>query len=310
MNVSLEDIFNSFEYCEVQSYMNLSLVGIKSSESFSGVDILPLEKGLDLGLVEINETEPEDVNLLNVTNNAVTPLIIFDGEELVGAKQNRIANSTYIVEANSSMNIQVSCTEAGRWKYTSKHLEYSGYFAESRVRRAKAEDVGKSLRNSGKRCSNQSRVWETINEVNRDMNVKSETRALRDMYTINKDVIDEYVTHFPLREGMIGCVILVNGVVIGIELLFNQSWYLSNHRKIVESYIPEAIRRRDDYEKHYDVSTVVDEFINEITSSNVDEFECVGLGRDIRVDEGDIVGQATLLDNSPINASFFRRVES
>jgi hypothetical protein len=307
---SLEDIFNSFEYCEVQSYMNLSLVGIKSSKSFSGVDILPLEKGLDLGLVEINETEPENVNMLCVSNNAVTPLIILDGEEIIGAKQNRISNSTYIIEAKSSMNIMVSCTEAGRWNYTSKHFGHSGYFAESRVRRAKAEDVGKSLKNSGRRCSDQSRVWDTIDDVNKEMNVESETSALRDMYTINKKKLNKYVDHFPYRDGMIGCVILVNGVVLGIELLFNQSWYRDNHRRIVESYVPEAIIRQDDHEKYYDVSTVIDKFISEITSSSIDEFECVSMGRDIRVDEGDIVGQATLLDDNPINASFFRRVES
>ena len=35
---SLEDIFNSFEYCEVQSYNNLSIVCITCTEYFSNVD--------------------------------------------------------------------------------------------------------------------------------------------------------------------------------------------------------------------------------------------------------------------------------
>ena len=43
-----------------------------------------------------------------------------DGEELLGAKQNRIVNLTILVAANSELTIPVSCVEAGRWRARSR----------------------------------------------------------------------------------------------------------------------------------------------------------------------------------------------
>jgi hypothetical protein len=41
------------------------------------------------------------------------------GEELVGSKQNRIVNTTMLIQAKSTPVIPVSCVEQGRWNYRS-----------------------------------------------------------------------------------------------------------------------------------------------------------------------------------------------
>lgn len=46
-----------------------------------------------------------------VTTNAVTPLLLIVGEEIIGAKQNRIINKSTIIPAKKTMKISVSCTE-------------------------------------------------------------------------------------------------------------------------------------------------------------------------------------------------------
>ncbi|WP_308574792.1 ARPP-1 family domain-containing protein [uncultured Methanosphaera sp.] len=144
--INLKELFDNFEYTTMQSYENMSVIGIKSNENYNNIDILPLKKGLQMGLVEIGELENANVNTLNVTNNAITPLLILDGEELIGAKQNRIANATYIIPPKTNMQIKVSCTESGRWNYTTNHFKYSGHFAEANLRKAKAQDVTESLK--------------------------------------------------------------------------------------------------------------------------------------------------------------------
>lgn len=52
-----------------------------------------------MGLVEVKECETSTVNTLIVKNHEVTPLILIDGEEIVGGDQNRIVNSTILIEA-------------------------------------------------------------------------------------------------------------------------------------------------------------------------------------------------------------------
>lgn len=51
---------------------------------------------------------------LVVENPLAERVLLYDGEELVGAKQNRIVNVSVLVEAKSSLRIPVSCVEQGR----------------------------------------------------------------------------------------------------------------------------------------------------------------------------------------------------
>ncbi len=47
------------------------------------------------------------VSALSVTNRADRPLLLLDGEELVGVKQNRVLNTTVLVAARSQLTIPV-----------------------------------------------------------------------------------------------------------------------------------------------------------------------------------------------------------
>jgi hypothetical protein len=46
--------------------------------------------------------------------------LIVEGEELLGAKQNRIVNATFLVAGKTEIVIPVSCVEQRRWRYDSE----------------------------------------------------------------------------------------------------------------------------------------------------------------------------------------------
>lgn len=48
-------------------------------------------------------------------NRGLDPAFLLDGEELVGAKQNRILNLSILVPGQTSLEIPVSCVEQSRW---------------------------------------------------------------------------------------------------------------------------------------------------------------------------------------------------
>jgi hypothetical protein len=54
-------------------------------------------------------SEAGSVPFLTVANRADRPLLLLDGEELIGAMQNRILNTTVLMDAHTEVTIPVSC---------------------------------------------------------------------------------------------------------------------------------------------------------------------------------------------------------
>ena len=71
---------------------------------------LLLEEALDKGTFEVGEaSESGMVNTIIVTNQTGEPVLILDGEELLGAKQNRMVNATIMVATGK--NNRFSCLD-------------------------------------------------------------------------------------------------------------------------------------------------------------------------------------------------------
>ena len=78
---------------------------------------------------------------LAVTNPLDANVLLYDGEELLGAKQNRILNVTVLVGAQSTLAIPVSCVEEGRWSRSSASFASAPHAAHPELRRRKAQSL-------------------------------------------------------------------------------------------------------------------------------------------------------------------------
>jgi ARG and Rhodanese-Phosphatase-superfamily-associated Protein domain len=85
------------------------------------------------------------VSALSVTNRAGRPLLLLDGDELVGAKQNRVLNTTVLVAARSQLTIPVSCVEQGRWQRRGERFAPGNASLYASLRARKAARVSESL---------------------------------------------------------------------------------------------------------------------------------------------------------------------
>lgn len=286
----------------------MTVIGLNIPEN-NKIDLMSLEIGLDLGLVEISEiNEGGNVGEVKVINKAVTPLLLLDGEEIIGSKQNRIVNTTIIIPAKSEKNIPVSCTEAGRWKYNTTKFHYSNHMATSRVRRDKLNSVSNSLRTSKSFRSNQSEVWKNIEKTERDLRLNNQTSALHDSYTKKSSDIDKYKKSFRLHDNQNGLIVYINGKLVGFEIIYNSGRYKEYHNKLIESYILDAITKQN--EEYTNVDFNKDNFTNIIKELKYEKFDSVGLGYDYRLENDDLTGSAMVYENNLINASFFNKIES
>ena len=74
-----------------------------------------LDEALPRGLRITETSDAGSVPELLVENATDSDVLLYDGEELVGAKQNRILNVSVLVGAGAKLPIPVSCVEQGRW---------------------------------------------------------------------------------------------------------------------------------------------------------------------------------------------------
>src|SRR5262245_21648948 len=73
-------------------------------------DYLTLDDAIGRGLVQITEVSGEgSVPNRKLKNESDEAVLLLDGEELIGAKQNRVLNLTILAPANRTIVIPVSC---------------------------------------------------------------------------------------------------------------------------------------------------------------------------------------------------------
>ena len=76
-----------------------------------------LSDAVRAGTLHITEVSAAgSVPELRVVNDGKRPVLIIDGEELIGAKQNRIVNLTVLVPESTTIPLPVTCVESGRWR--------------------------------------------------------------------------------------------------------------------------------------------------------------------------------------------------
>ena len=148
---------------------------------------------------------------LLVKNAAKKPVLILDGEELVGAKQNRIVNLTILVAAEQTLHIPVSCVEAGRWARRSREFAAAGraHYATGRAR--KLEQVSCAMHAFGTREADQGDVWQNIDAKSRRMKAGSATHAAAAMYERSRSKLDAFLEELEAVPRQAGAVFTING---------------------------------------------------------------------------------------------------
>ena len=88
----------------LQRFHGLGVIPILTEEIPELEVLEPLESALVGGLARITETSPAgEVPFLMLENTGDRPIIILDGEEVVGGKQNRIINTTLVILSKTSV---------------------------------------------------------------------------------------------------------------------------------------------------------------------------------------------------------------
>ncbi len=307
MDAMIAEYAGKLEMGEKQEVENMAVFPLFSSTEPSP-PYLTLSEALEKRLLQITEVSGSgSVPELKVVNQADVPVFLLDGEELAGAKQNRVLNTSILLKEKSETVIPVSCTEAGRWSYTSGAFEESGTVMTPRQRGRKSRAVSASLGRDRQYQSDQSEVWDGVAELAKDARVSSPTGAMRDVYSARQNDLDRYVKGFEWQENQRGLLVFVNGKAAGFDVLSRDSAYGQLHGKLVKSYSMEALlAKTEDREKEAPRTEDAKAFLELSGSCEESKYESVGHGWDYRFQGPSVTGSALVHWQTVVHMAFFR----
>jgi hypothetical protein len=309
MNTATERLLEGIAFGDPQIYENITILPVFHDRA-GPEDYLVMSEAMESNKLVVREvSESGSVPDLIVENQARTPVLLLDGEEVEGAKQNRVLNSSILVPAESKMKIPVSCTEQGRWRHTSKVFADSDVVMPMKSRARKSKSVTHSLFKKKGHVSNQGEVWQSVAQMHDQAGTSSPTGAMKDMYAGLKDRIDNGLGAFPAEENQRGLAVMIDGRVAGMDIVSRAPGYARLHEKLVKSYLVDGLINRKEEKPVENAKAEVERFLACIRECTESAHPTPGLGEDYRYTGKTVVGSALVREETTVHVAFFASEE-
>jgi hypothetical protein len=207
------------------------------------------------------------------------PVLLLEGDTLIGCWQNRVATHTVLVPPGATMQIPVACMEQGRWGSSqSRSFQIGGMRMETAVRRATAHERARSSNGQ----VNQNRVWVQVRDRLSRAQVRSATldygEFVRDRSTRGAGVPN-------LLPGQVGAAVGHGSQLVAIELTSHPRLWRELSSRALPAHLVDAgeMPRR--------AGTVsLRQCVDRLAASTVDATPGLGAGTDLTVSGDALVG--------------------
>jgi len=265
-----------------------------------------LERALRIGVARITETSPAgQVPFLLLKNTGDQPIIVLDGEEVVGGKQNRIINTTLVILARTSVKVPVSCIQAGRWQHQRAYFDSTGSVFRARSRAVQKATVSASVRENGGFRSDQSAVWDEVSTSLHELGVNSATSDFREGREKVAHKLEKFVEAIRPAENQIGSIFLSAQGILGLEILGTPPLFSQVCGKVIRSFAFEVLSEPELNGASIEAAT---QWWDKILKSRVTGHTSPGAGVDIRVGAEDLIGSGLFWNGVLVHFSCFPNV--
>ena len=295
---------SSLKFGGPQIFQNFTLFPLLDGTT-TDPEYLTLGEALRRHLIGVSEmNEAGSVPELKVMNLAEIAVLLLDGEELVGAKQNRVLNATILLKPKIETVINVSCTERGRWHYQSKEFADSDVVMARNIRARKNRSVPACLMESNEYRFDQGEIWEQIDALSESAGVSSSTAAMRDVYVGKEKETRECLQAFMKLDGQVGFVFVVDGVVAGMDFVSRTDAYSDLHNKLGKSYVIDSAHKEGGAPKPVSLECVI-HFVEKVSHGTETSYPSTGCGTDFHFEHQDVCGSALVYQDTCVHAAFF-----
>jgi hypothetical protein len=258
------------------------------------VDYLLADEAIAGGTVTVEEVgESGSVPNLLVANESDSRILFIEGEELRGAKQNRVLNTSVLVAAHSRTTIPVSCVEQGRWRYRSRQFDSSGSHSSPKLRSILKKTVSDSaLRGTG-HLSDQSQVWGEVTRQMESLGSSSNTSAMSDTFDAHGSRLAEFQRRLTYVEGATGLAVAVGNTVVAVDLFDQPATCRKAWSRLLSGVVLDALEAgKTDAQA---VPGDVEELLRRLGAAHWQQTPAVGEGQEYRSDTEDKLSASALM---------------
>lgn len=246
-------------------------------------------------------SEQGSVPELFVENTGDIRVLFVESEEVRGAKQNRILNTSVLVPAHAKIKIPVSCVEQRRWRYASDKFECSKTMSGSLLRHSLKGSVTRSVKGGRGHRSDQGLVWKEVADQQEKLAVSSPTAAMADTYSKYDADIAQAREALKYVEGACGLAVAIGKKVVSVDLFDKPATCRKVWERLMAGAALDAVAVEETEAKADEAS--VERLIEESVAASWQEAPVVGEGQEYRTEFNGNEGSALLADDVVVHAS-------
>jgi hypothetical protein len=244
------------------------------------------------------------VNDLMVDNPLDVPVLLYEGEEVLGAQQNRTFDVSALVPAASVLQVPVSCVEAGRWD-EGRHDEAfapAPQTANPRLRRMKNTQARASVAAGLEARAIQGQVWGEVAETAGRHGVKSRTGAMHDVFERRREQLDRVARAVEMHCSQVGMLTAIGGRFVVLDHVSDVEAFAPLHGPLVQGYALDALEAPDATPPSIEDAR---DFLELLLGTPCTLGPAVGLGEGLRFGFGGLAGTGLVHDGELVTLTAF-----
>jgi len=266
------------------------------------VDYILSDDAIEAGTVTVGEvSQAGSVPELVVENKGDHRVLFLEGEQLVGAKQNRILNTSVLVPGRATLRIPVSCVEQGRWSRAQTFFAAGKNISPHKLRGGLKRSVTRSLQEKLGHRSDQRQVWEEVHAQQVILRVASPTAAMADTFETYKQQLDEARNALPYVPGACGLAVAIGPQIVTADLFDKPATCEKVWGKLLSGLVLDALSAGRDAGQSQPAQA--DELLGAARNAVWGRVDTVGEGQEFRTEFRGNVGSALALDESLVHGS-------
>jgi len=228
------------------------------------------------------------VNDLLVANPTPLPVLVYEGEEVLGAQQDRTFDTSILIAAGGKVRAPVSCVEAGRWdgSRSDEHFAPSPQTADPELRRAKRVRANAHASMGREARADQGEVWDAVASRAREHGVASASGAMQDIYQERRTDLRDLTGAIEPVCSQVGAIAAVSGRPVALDLVSRVDVFDALLPRLAQGYALDALNAPDADPD----SDRADRFLFAALHAPREDLPTPGLGQGFRVDGPHVFG--------------------